>query len=342
MQRTFASQIDVENSFQVLPRSESVSESQEDNNQQAVDSGSDSSGKQKLNVIIAASKLFSRREAESLIQQRRVTVAGQVITRPQFHVSDYDSNMIEIDGVPLRAKYNCEWPRLWAVQKYRQEIMSELDPNKSRSSLFDRLRNSLLSNAYKKFGTLKPVYRLRYQVEGLALMTNSGELARLLSNHPTEPLSLTYKVRVHGAINEGKLKALEQGVFIEGTRYSVKNVKRIPPFDKTNSWLELSVTDYNTNPNGLETMLKKMFLQPSRLISIGFGPFRAEQLFQSNSSSTHVTASQLMMEAKNSAAANGMVREIKLPPKLHAIVLRHMNTRHVVQPHHLITSTPSN
>lgn len=295
----------------------------------------------KLNLVLAASQLFSRREAESLIQQRRVTVAGQIISRPQQLINDYDCNLIEIDGVPLRAKYNSAWPRLWAVQKLKEEIMSDRDPNKSRSVFFDRLHNSLLPTAFQKYGALKPIYRLGYQVEGLVMVTNSGEMARLLSNHPTSPVPLTYKVRVHGVVNEGKLQALEKGIYIDDKRFFASQIKRLPPYDKTNSWLEISVVNYQKEARGLETMLKKMFLQPSRIISIGFGPFRAENIFNPSAAekfqSKKVTIRQVMA-ADNNIGVNAFVKEVKLPPTLHAIVMRHMNSRHVVQPYHLVTA----
>lgn len=301
----------------------------------------DASGR-KLNLILADSQLFSRRSAESLIQQRRVTVAGKVVSRPQERINDYDSNQIEIDGVPLRAKYNTTWPRLWAVQKFVGEIMSDRDPNKSRPIFLDRIHNKVLPKIFHEYGPLKPVFRLGYNVEGLVLVTNSGELAKLLSNHPTDPLVLKMKVRVHGIMNDGKLHALENGVFVDDKRYFAKSAKRLPPFDKTNSWLELGVTNFHKDPKAVEVMLKKMYLQPSRFISIGFGPFDAQKIFNPSSDARHsVSVREMIEQNQRTEGVNAVVKEVHLPPSLHATVLRHMNNRHVIQPHHLNRPRPS-
>lgn len=277
----------------------------------------------KLNMVIAESKLFSRRQAEGLIQQRRVTVAGKVISSPQHPLSDYESNLIEIDGVPLRSKYNTTWPQLWAVRKFKDEVMSGRDPNKSRQIFLDRVHNFLLKEPFKTYGPLKPVYRLGYKTEGFTLFTNSGELAQLLSNDPVNPLQVHFKVRVHGLINDSKLEALREGVFIDNKRYRVDKLERLPPFDKTNSWFNVSLSNFNRQPRALQLMFGKLHLETVRTICTGFGPYKSEDYFPIGKS-----------PVGEKTRPEPLSVSLKLPPELHAMCLRHMNARHVLQMHH--------
>lgn len=276
-----------------------------------------SSGR-KLCQIMADSGLFSRRESEKLIFQRRVAVTGKIINRPTHTVSPMEMNLIEIDGVPLRSKYNAIWPRIWAVEKRVDEIMSDRDPNKSRMVFFDRVNNFLMPSIIKEHGLLKPIYRLDYKVGGLCLLTNSGELAKLLIS-PINPLAVHYKIRVHGLINDSKISALQRGLLIDNKKYRGMVIERLQSSGGTNSWIRVSVTD--TQPQALQQCLQKVFLQPTRIICEGFGPFKSSVIFGSE-------------QERKEMAVQPLYVEVKLPPELHAIMLRHMNAKHSLQPNH--------
>ena len=118
--------------------------------------------------------------------------------------------------------------RVWLANKLPRELVSEHDPQ-GRPSLLERLsRGGVGKSSYKrKKGFkekihLKAVGRLDMMTEGLILVTNDGGYAREMEL-PKNKYHRTYRARVFGQITPGKLKALRNGVIIDGMRY--KGVK---------------------------------------------------------------------------------------------------------------------
>jgi 23S rRNA pseudouridine2605 synthase len=170
----------------------------------------------RLSKLIAESGVASRREAERLIMQGRVSVGGIICKVPTYNV-DIGAKIrvpIAVDGVKLRRKYSHERPRLWAIHKLRDEFMpsngSGAESVRNRKLLLDRVRE-LLPGADAKLD-LKPVYHVEYETEGLCLFTNDGGLAKLLD----QSYSRQYKVRVHGLLTESKMKGLQKGLHSNG------------------------------------------------------------------------------------------------------------------------------
>ena len=300
----------------------------------------------RLSTYIADTNLLSRREAERLIRAKRVTVNGQIQINPAMYVDTPDSShpLIEIDGVQIRRIYpqGISYPRLWAVMKMKHEIMSDSDPQKSRSLLMDRIRHVLLPEVYEKYnGQLKPIYRLDYMIEGLALLTNSGELARILQhqdspvianttplgagshassssggsskqpnrNKPAKPgqphdYSTVYRVRCHGLITESKLEGLRRGLYIDGKKYQGLNIT-VQRTSNTISWLLVTCKD--KQPRAIQKCFQSVYLDITRMICVGYGPYRVDDLFPTGS--TH-----------------GVI-ECKLDPKINAQYLRWLNAK---------------
>lgn len=271
----------------------------------------------RLSQVIANSGLASRREAERIIHEKRVNVAGKLCNLPSMLIPPEQYPLIEIDGVQLRNTYSAV-PKIWAIIKQPREIMSTADPQKSRSLLIDRMRNSLMPQVYAQYGEqMKPIYRLDYVVEGLALYTNSGELAKLIHQ---QGLPITYRLRLNGLLTESKLQGLRKGLHSQNKSYARMEVE-IEHQSNTMTWLK--VVTKETQFNQISEAFKSMFLNITRGICVGYGPYNLKDLFPV----VDVNTKGDSVSNTKPAVLNAFT-EVKLVPALHAKYLKLQNAKH--------------
>ena len=153
-----------------------------------------------MQKFIAESGLCSRRSAERLIEQDKVSVDGEVISSPALNVSD--ENKILVEGKPLQSKPET---RLWLYHKDKGVITTHNDPE-GRTTVFDTLP--------KEMPRVISIGRLDINSEGLLLLTNDGELSRNLEL-PATGWIRQYKVRVYGDIKQKKLESIAKGIKIK-------------------------------------------------------------------------------------------------------------------------------
>jgi 23S rRNA pseudouridine2605 synthase len=156
---------------------------------------------ERLQKIIAASGVASRRKAEELIAAQRVTLNGQVITEPGTK-ADPDHDKISIDGTPLPRR---EQFLYFALYKPKGYVTTVSDPQ-GRPTVMDLMR-AVPERVY-------PVGRLDYASEGLLLMTNDGALAQKLTKAGSH-VPKTYLVKVSGKPDEQAIARLRAGVTIQ-------------------------------------------------------------------------------------------------------------------------------
>ncbi len=167
----------------------------------------------RLQKILSAAGVASRRTAETLISQGRVTVNGETVTELGTK-ADPAADEIKVDGRRLpRAK-----PNLYLLlNKPRGYITSRSDP-KHRPTVIDLLA----AGGVRDY--IYPVGRLDYDSEGLLLLTSDGELAARLT-HPRHGVAREYEVRVRGVPDAHALERLVRGVTIDGRRTATAQVK---------------------------------------------------------------------------------------------------------------------
>jgi 23S rRNA pseudouridine2605 synthase len=160
----------------------------------------------RLQKVIATAGLASRRAAETLIQDGRVTVNGKIVSALGSR-ADPEVDDIRLDGrrVPQVGRR-----RYLLLNKPRAVMTTRDDPERRRTVM------DLLTDVRE---SVYPVGRLDYDSEGLLLLTNDGELAARLT-HPRHGLERVYEARVRGVPDSGALKRLAQGVMLEGRRTS--------------------------------------------------------------------------------------------------------------------------
>ena len=165
---------------------------------------------ERIQKIIANSGFSSRRKAEELISEGRVSVDGQVISEPGFKCEE--SADIRIDGKPLGREEKV----VYVLNKPKNVISSASD-DKGRVTVVD-----LVDCEYR----LYPLGRLDYDSSGLILLSNDGELMQKLI-HPKYEVEKTYEVTIDGVIGKDAISKLEKGIRIEDYVTSDARVKLI-------------------------------------------------------------------------------------------------------------------
>lgn len=215
---------------------------------------------ERIAKFLARSGVCSRREAEVLIKQERITVNGETITTPAFNINGDED--IRFDGEKIKKK---DKTRLWLYHKPSGLITTHKD-EKDRDTVFANLPAGL--------PRVISVGRLDLNSEGLLLLTNDGALSRALEL-PENGWSRRYRVRVHGFIDEKKLKSLEKGTSIDGIEYAPCKIT-VDSKQGTNAWLTISLNEGKNRE--IRKLMNSIGLSVARLIRLSYGPFQLGSL----------------------------------------------------------------
>jgi pseudouridine synthase len=158
----------------------------------------------RLQKILSQAGIASRRAAEKLIADGRVTVNGETVTTMGTK-ADLAADDVRVDG---RRVKSAERPRYILLNKPAGYVSTRSDPQR-RPTVIDLLRG-VREYVY-------PVGRLDYDTEGLLLLTNDGDLASRLT-HPRHGVERTYEAHVAGMPDEKALERLRTGIPLDGRR----------------------------------------------------------------------------------------------------------------------------
>ena len=158
----------------------------------------------RLQKILSQAGVASRRAAEKLMAEGRVSVNGRTIFELGTK-ADPAHDDIRVDGRRIKS---AERPRYIVLNKPRGYVTTRSD-EKRRQTVMDLL-HGVREYVY-------PVGRLDYETEGLLLLTNDGELAAQLT-HPRHGVQRTYEARVAGMPDDRALEKLRKGIPLDGHR----------------------------------------------------------------------------------------------------------------------------
>ncbi|AUH33855.1 pseudouridine synthase [Paracoccus tegillarcae] len=206
--------------------------------------------------VIARAGLASRREAERMIVEGRVSVNGEKIASPALDVLPTDK--VEVDGKALEAPQET---RLWIYYKPVGLVTSDSD-EKGRQTVFDALPRDL--------PRVMSIGRLDLNSEGLLLLTNDGELKRRLELPATGWLR-RYRVRVNGKPTDLTFDPLRRGITIDDEDFQPMEV-RLDSQQGANAWLTVGIREGRNRE--IRRAMTHIGLQVNRLIRIGYGPFK--------------------------------------------------------------------
>lgn len=210
--------------------------------------------------VIARAGLASRRGAEAMILDGRVTVNGAPIDSPALNVTARDK--ITVDGQPLAA---AEPARLWLYHKPAGLVTSARD-EKGRQTVFDALPEDM--------PRVMSVGRLDLNSEGLLLLTNDGELKRKLELPATGWLR-RYRVRVHGKPLDSAFDPLRQGLTVDGERFQPMTVT-LDRQQGTNAWVTIGLREGKNRE--IRRAMEALGFSVNRLIRLSYGPFQLGKL----------------------------------------------------------------
>jgi 23S rRNA pseudouridine2605 synthase len=212
--------------------------------------------------VLSRAGVASRREAERMIEDGRVSVNGKTITSPALNITA--SDRIVVDGKQVGAP---EPARLWLYHKPAGLVTTERD-EKDRPTVFASLPDTM--------PRVMSVGRLDLNSEGLLLLTNDGEIKRKLELPATGWLR-RYRVRINGSVSEAKLDELRAGITVDGVHYQ----PMVVTFDRqqgANAWLTVSLREGKNRE--IRRAMGEIGVTVNRLIRVSYGPFQLGVLKQ--------------------------------------------------------------
>ena len=245
----------------------------------------------RLQKVIADSGLTSRRKAETMIKEGRVTVNGDVVRELGTRVNPQRDH-VKVDGGHLKAVP----PRGFLMLNKPSGYVSSLSDPFGRPTIRDLLTGVRLR--------VFPVGRLDFDSEGLLLLTNDGEMAQALL-HPRYHVPKTYLIKVKGLLTNEEFESLRQGVDLDDGRTAPALVRKVGKAPQ-NSWID--ITMYEGRKHQVKRMLEKVGHPVLRLKRIRFGPLTLGDLPRGRYrylTDNEANALRRLMESRRSSARSG-------------------------------------
>jgi 23S rRNA pseudouridine2605 synthase len=223
---------------------------------------------ERLQKVLAAAGVASRRAAEELILEGRVTVNGVVVTELGTK-ADPATDHVKVDGKRIRS---AAAPRYILMNKPRGVVVTREDPQ-HRPTVYHLLGTRVSE-------PVVPVGRLDFDSEGLILLTNDGALAHRIA-HPSGGCQKVYEVKVSGVPTPAKIARLSRGVLLDGERTAPAKVELIettPERDGVggNAWLRVVLGEGRSRQ--VRRMMESVGHKVSKLRRVAIGPIRDRKI----------------------------------------------------------------
>jgi 23S rRNA pseudouridine2605 synthase len=223
----------------------------------------------RIQKIISGAGLASRRAAEEWIREGRVRVNGRVAKLGD--VADPERDSVKVDE--KRVRPTPQSARTYILLNKPRGFVTTVSDPEGRDTVLDLIPGRLRR-------AVKPVGRLDVQTEGLLLLTDDGELARLVT-HPSKGCAKEYLVKVSGRPSESRLEKLRGGIRLEGERTRPCDIEWVSQTPATgeaegNTWLRVTLRQ------GRSRQIRRMFAAighpVSKLRRVAIGPVRDPDL----------------------------------------------------------------
>lgn len=199
---------------------------------------------ERLQKILSQAGVASRRKAEQLIVEGRVSVNGETVTELGSK-ADLERDHIKVDGRLLKKPKRHVYI---AMNKPKGVVTTVSDPE-GRETVMHLLRGVK--------DRVFPVGRLDYHSEGLLLLTNDGEFAHRITA-PASHVIKTYVVKANGPLTEEQERAFREGLPLHGRRIATAELKLIKA--GANPWYEVKLAE------GRQNQIREMFKHFGRLV----------------------------------------------------------------------------
>ncbi len=208
---------------------------------------------ERLQKVIAQAGISSRRKAEKLIQEGRVTVNGEIVQELGTKVNP-SKDIIHVDGEEIYI----DAERVVIIFNKPPRVITTMKDPQNRKKVID-----YLDIGYRVF----PIGRLDYETEGLLLLTNDGDLANKLM-HPRYMVDKTYEVTIKGEIRREDLKKLRDGIQLDDGLTAPAQVHVVSLLANQRSLI--SITIYEGRKHQVRRMFKTLGYQVEGLKRTGY------------------------------------------------------------------------
>lgn len=181
----------------------------------------------RLQKVLAAAGVASRRASEILIAQGRVSVNGQTVTELGSRV-DPETDRITVDGEPIQSDVS------------KRYVMFNKPTGVVSSMADDRGRPDLRAYVSRFEERLFNVGRLDFDTSGLLILTNDGDAAHVLA-HPSFEVSKTYVAKVSGLVKGSTLRSMKDGIELEDGPIAVDRAAIIGEASRGQTLLEITL-----------------------------------------------------------------------------------------------------
>jgi 23S rRNA pseudouridine2605 synthase len=193
---------------------------------------------ERIQKIISAAGVASRRAAEQLILDGRVRVNGQVVTELGTK-ADAAKDHIKVDGKLI----NPHQPLTYIMLNKPAGFVTTMSDPEGRPTVQHLLKGVKIR--------VYPVGRLDYNTEGLLLLTNDGDFAHLIT-HPKHEFPKTYRAKVKGVLEDSQIDTLAKGIYLDDGKTAPAKIKKVSK-EEANSWLEITIHE------GKKRQVRRMF-----------------------------------------------------------------------------------
>ncbi len=184
--------------------------------------------KERLQKVIATAGIASRRHAEKLITEGRVSVNNVVVTQLGAK-ADAEKDIIRVDGKTISP----EKTKHYIMLNKPAGFVTTLHDPQNRPTVVD-----LLSDVPER---VYPVGRLDYDSRGLLLLTNDGDFAQRIQ-HPCFQKPKIYRVKIQGRLSKEELRQLEKGINLSDDVFKPEHL-RVEKINDKSSWLRLTLRE---------------------------------------------------------------------------------------------------
>jgi 23S rRNA pseudouridine2605 synthase len=209
---------------------------------------------ERLQKILAHAGIASRRKAEELIAQGRVSVNGHIISELGSK-ADPDEDVIKVDGKKIRLTSR----HIYILLNKPKNVMSTSNDPEDRPTVIDYVKDRVKERVY-------PVGRLDFGSEGLIILTNDGDFTKLMTQAGV--ISKVYQVKVSGQPLERDIVRLRRGIFYDNERLAPCDIELLKAGE--NPWYEVTLHQ------GRNQQIRNMFhsighpVEKLRRVRIGF------------------------------------------------------------------------
>ncbi len=253
---------------------------------------------ERLQKVLARAGFGSRRAAEDLIRDGRVSIDGRLATLGDR--VDPLTERVSVDGVPVPADPDL---RYLALNKPRGVTTTMRDPHAERT----------IAGLIPPWPRVFPVGRLDRESEGLLLLMNDGELAHRLQ-HPSFGIEKEYLVEVEGSMPRSAARRLVAGVELVDGR---ARAARVGPLERSGGRSAVRLVMLEGKKREVRRMFDAVGYRVSRLVRVRFGPVRLEGLAPGVTRALDAEEIQALYRATSldQAAVRPAQRRLRLPKR---------------------------